>query len=656
LSAPTSPRRRRAGALLGGAIVAAVIYLSVSGGWLPGPVSLLLLVALLVAVPSAPELPRRLAVNGSVLIGWVPLAWWLQLPTSVNRSALLMALAWGVVVAIVWWAPERRGALARLRPELKPVDVVIPVGALLALAAMSRWAFAGTPRRALAVLLPGADNYGHFDMFAAIRTHGAMLSALGPSPDGSRWAYYNYPQGFHGLAATLSELLDPLLGTGPAMLPSYTRAVALVLCLGVAIVTAATISTAALRARPALVVPAVVVTWTGFLWEPGQKVITDGFANFWFCAAAAGTALLLGAAAPRFLSTPEVVALGGLLVACAYSWTPILVFAAPAVVALLVGVTAARPDAVDRRRVVWAGVVLVATTGAISAVVVILTHTVSASYVVRTATGGLHGTSPLPTFVLLIVGLYSCLSYPGWLSRSGRPGLPEPARVRALALAPALGFVVLSAFLVAQLQLVGTTEYYFLKYVIGFELVMAAFAPGMCALLVATRRSEVRTPRSLTLSVLGCVLASQFFGLFPHGTMPLFSTSGDGTAGLGGLSVTGVADGVLDAAEGTRAAETMRTEYFPLGKARALNPFYGDAWFHAVHHSLSEKVFERYGPWRRGCVGLNRAAALIAPVLQKEPGVRVVVNPRYVEPLRARMPSKDLARRLVGWDLRQGIR
>ena len=34
------------------------------------------------------------------------------------------------------------------------------------------------------------------------------------------------------------------------------------------------------------------MTWTGLLWEPGQKVLANGFAPFWLAAVAAGCALL----------------------------------------------------------------------------------------------------------------------------------------------------------------------------------------------------------------------------------------------------------------------------------------------------------------------------------------------------------------------------
>ena len=56
------------------------------------------------------------------------------------------------------------------------------------------------------MLLPGVDNVAHFQIFSTMRAHGAALKALGPAQDGTGWGFDFYPAGFHGLAATISEL------------------------------------------------------------------------------------------------------------------------------------------------------------------------------------------------------------------------------------------------------------------------------------------------------------------------------------------------------------------------------------------------------------------------------------------------------------------
>ncbi len=666
LARPAPGRRREAPATQGGpgrfarpgrgacagVAVAVLVYLTTTATPVGGPFSMVLLAALLVLVPVAATLARRVAVNAAILAGWLPLLWWVRWPVAVNHAALVLALATGVLAGVVLSAGSPRAALRRLVPLTAPVDLLLPIGGVLAAATMTNWLFAGSPRGALLALLPGADNYPHFNMFAAIRTYGATLDVLGTAGDGSRWGFYGYPQGFHALAASISELMHPGLGSGPSMLVAYTEAVGVIVVLAVVMTTAAIVSLPGLRGRPGVAVPVLVVTWAAYLWEPGQKALVDGFANFWLGAAAAGVALLLALSVPRFLHAPDLLAVGGLLVVCAHTWTPLLLFAAPAALVVLVRDAEARRHRPARRTVAVAAAVALATALAVLAAVVLLLRTVPIGYVVTTQTGGLHATSPLPTFTLLLVALYSCLRY-GRLPVVGDGavrGFVEPGRMRALALAPLSGLLVLGAFLVAQLQLIGTTAYYFLKYFIGFELVMAVLAPAACGLLVVALVPPVGRRAGVAVSLAAALLATQSFGWFPTETLPIFSRTGEGTAGLGGqLSPAGVADGILAASRGTRASETLTIEYFPLGGARALNPFYADAWFHAVQHSLSERVFERYGSWRVESVGLDSAARLIRPVLQREPDVRVVVDPRYVAPLRERLGAPGLAGRVVGW-------
>jgi hypothetical protein len=430
-------------------------------------------------------------------------------------------------------------------------------------------------------------------MFAMIRTQGADLDALGRAGDGSPWAFIEYPQGFHALAAAISQLMHPGAETGPDLLMAYTQAVGVVVVLGVVLVTAAIVSVPGLRDRAAVAVPAVIVTWAAFLWEPGQHALTDGFANFWLGAAAAGAAVVLAMTLPRLLSTPDLLAVGGLFVACA--------------------LVRGRGDrcVVSRARIVAALSVAACTLVGLLRAASILFGKVSVGYLVTTATGGLHGTSPWPAFVMLALSLYCCLRYRSAADEATAP--VDTRRVRLAALTPAGGFVVLAVVLVAQLHLVGTTEYYFLKYFIGYVLVLAVFTPAVCGLFLATRLPKAGSRRATVVCAAAALLATQSFGWFPHGTMPLFSTTGEGTAGFGGaLRAAQVADGI-------------------------------------IQHTLSQKVFARYEPWRTGCTNLHCAATLVTAVLRQERDVRVVVDPAYVDPLRRRMSSPGLARRVAGW-------
>src|SRR3954451_2971391 len=221
--APAPNRIRRW--LAAGATFAAV-YLGVSTGILTGPSAGLLLLVILVAVPSSPYLSRRLALNGSLLLGWTPVLWWVDWPVTVNHGGVV--LAFGTTALVVHGVRSNVGPTVarRLVPTCRPADILIPLSGLAALLVVSRLAFAHSAPRVLTILLGGFDNAAHFGMFLMLRTQRATLDALGSAPDGSRWTYASYPQGFHAVVATVADLLAPRVGSGSHELMTYGHSVA----------------------------------------------------------------------------------------------------------------------------------------------------------------------------------------------------------------------------------------------------------------------------------------------------------------------------------------------------------------------------------------------------------------------------------------------
>ncbi len=164
-------------------------------GVLPGLLALALMVSLLAAVPTAEGLARRFALNGALLLGWVPALWWVHWPVPVDHAAVAAAVT---VAGLTWHVASTdrpRVALRGLVPELHRTDLLLPVSALLALASMWRWAFPGSARQALQIMLPGVDNAAHFTMYASILQHGATSASLGNAPDGSALGLQRLPAG-----------------------------------------------------------------------------------------------------------------------------------------------------------------------------------------------------------------------------------------------------------------------------------------------------------------------------------------------------------------------------------------------------------------------------------------------------------------------------
>lgn len=640
-------------AVLVGVVAGAVVYAALASGLAPGWFALLLLAGLLVAVPSAEELSLRLALNGAWLLGWSPVLWWVDVGHVVDRGALVLATGVGALVAITARVGDRRDRVRAMRPVVRPIDALPLLGGLSALIMSLSWAFPASPKDALRALLPGVDNVAHFHMFVTIRAYGATTTALPPGPDGTKWSFDAYPQGFHALAATLSEMVQPHLPVGPASLEAYTRACSLVLVLGTVVLTAAAASLPGLRRRPLVALPLVTITWAAFLWEPGQKLLADGFGNFWVACAAVGIALLLSLGSRSAFGRAEVIAVSGLMVLVAHSWAPLLALAAPALLVLLMPLRVSLRDPRLRKRVLFAAAVfLVGLLGVLKAVVVLFAD-VPVQFVVS-AEGGIDGTSPLPVLILLLVGVIASAAAPRLLAGSSDPGAVLAARrARVLLLVPVIGLSMVIALMLLQARAPSAGSYYLVKFFMGYELVLAALVPAVVGLLVASRLPVPRRPRAAGVAaVVATGLASQAFGLFPHGVPPLQDTERGGTAVVRApYSGEQMASGLLAAVGSTGSRESFRRDYIALGADAAAQLFYTDAWYHAIQASMSQRAGQRFEDLRVKAIDVDRAAPRVRRLLEGQPGLRVIVAPQFVEPLRRALGSRQLAQRVVTWDI-----
>ncbi len=651
----TSGSRQTRGAV-GGLAATVGTYLVLVSGVLPALAAPALLVAVLLLAPSSADLGRRLALNGAMLIGWAPLLWWVSWPVPFAHGPVVVAAGTGALVwSVSGAASPRAAALGSLRPRCRPADGLVLVGGVGALLAMSRWAFPGSPRAALVALLPGFDNAAHYSMFAMLRTYGATTAALGPAPDGTPWSWREYPQGFHALVTLVSELMHPVLGRPADGLVAYTQGVAVLVVLGVVVVTACVVSLPVVRHRPLLACPAVVASWAAFLWSPGQDLLADGFGNFWLAAAAGGSALLLVLGARPRSELAEAAAVGGLLIAVADAWAPLLAVAAPAGLVLLLAAVRASRD--GRTRPVLVLTVLLVAVAAVARVLWGLVVDVDVRDVV-VATGGIHGKSPLPAFLLVLAGLVLGPFAPRWVGASRAAADPVGAAARRaplLSLSVLSGAVVAGVLLVLQLRTVGTSSYYFLKFFLGFELVLTAFIPALGALLLCSR---VRLPRrgphravAWSTALVATVLASQLFGRLPGTPVPLMDPERSGTAAMGApLEPAEVARGILAASAATRQSRAFEREYVALGAGRAARAVYPDLWFHALSVSDSLGTSARQDALRREVVSVADAAPMVRALLREHPRLTVVVAPGEAESLRRRLGTPALAARVVTWD------
>lgn len=639
-------------ALLVGVVAGAVVYAALASGLAPGWFALLLLAGLLAAIPSAEELSFRVALNGAWLLGWSPVLWWVDSGHLVDRGALILSTGVIALVVMIAQPGDRRERLRAMRPVVRAADALPLVGGLTALTMSWSWAFPASPKDALRALLPGVDNVAHFHMFATIRAYGAVTPALPPGPDGTKWSFDGYPQGFHALAATLSEMVQPQLPVGPASLEAYTRACSLVLVLGTVVLAAAAVSLPGLRRRPLVALPLVTITWVAFLWEPGQKLLADGFGNFWVACAAVGIALLLSLGSRSAFGRAEVIAVSGLMVLVAHSWAPLLALAAPALLVLLMPLRVSLRDPRLRKRVLFAAAVfLLGLLGVFKAVVVLFAD-VPVQFVVS-AEGGIDGTSPLPVLVLLLVGVFACAAAPRLLAGSRDPGVVVAARrARVLLLVPVIGLSMVIVLMLLQARAPGAGSYYLVKFFMGYELVVAALVPAVVGLLLASRLPVSKPPWAAGVAaVVATGLASQAFGLFPHGVPRLQDTERGGTAVVRApYSGERMASGLLAAVGSTGSRESFQHDYIALGPDAAAQLYYTDAWYHAIQASMSERAGLRFEDLRVKALDVDRAAPPVRRLLEGQAGLRVIVAPQFVEPLRRALGSRQLAERVVTWN------
>lgn len=649
---PVSDRRRahgRVAAVLASGSVGVVVYVAQSARLLPAPFTVAALVALVVLLPTAPSLSRRLTINGALLLGWTPVLWWVRWPAGFDQAAFVIA---GLSAALVLsQAPHgRRGFRRRVRPEMHRVDLLIAAAAVAGLVLVRNLALASTPQRALTLLLPGYDNGAHFNMFLVARRHGATIPALDAAPDGAAWFFREYPQGYHSLLAMHAQLMHPQVGSGTSEVVAYAHATAALFVVSVVVLIAAVCSVPALRDRPLVAVPVVAAVCTAYLWEPGAKLMADGFGNFWFGAVTASCALVIALQARRPCTVGESAAICGLLMVCAHAWTPLALLAAPAAIVVLRGGRTRVGPRQGALRLIGIGLLCIAGAGALKAVLPIL-RGVELGAVVA-AEGAVHGTSPTPLFVLVVVSVYLTLSLSSWLNRGPSvPGALPAGGERAFVWTPVIGVAITAALLVSQLRTLGTTSYYLVKFVMGFELVLVPLTAVLCGLLAASvipvRRGGLR---AATVSLLVAAGATQFFGHLSWRDVSMVSPPSSGSDRTGApLSRSALARGILAAAAATPDARGFTRDYVALGEARGFDAYLPDLWFHALDGGLTTKSMPRMQHLVTLVSGVPDAAPVVRKLLDSQPGTEVLVAPEYLASLRQELSSPELAARVVTW-------
>lgn len=515
----------------GVAVAGGIAVLRVAGA-LTGPFSLVLLFACVVALPTARTFSGRIALSLSVLLGLVPLLWWI--PSGFGpfgRGTLVLASAAGMLV----FSALRNGvpvAARRLVPSFRWLDTVPVLAAVLSSWVHWKLLTVHAYDKALSLLTMNWDNASHFDIFHMQRLYGRVVPLLGPSPDGSDWSFTDYPQGFHGVVAIIAELtFGKPVGSPAEELVNFANGSALVSVLVVVMVLAALASLPTFRRRSFVAFPALALVAAGWIFGPGSSASLYGFPNFFLAVGLASVALVLATTTDRPLSPAALLPFVACVVGVAHNWALLEVLVLGTVVMVL--------QPWDRLR--WRETL----PGYVSAALIVLVGVTGVALAVSQLAGvsteavlyGVGGV-PIPDLgqlaaIVLGTSALAALTF----AKATRNAGGALQRLRWSFAGLAGGLMLASVMAAAQLAKGGTLTYY------SYKLAIALFLAGLVtlALVLAAcletfrggsrqneskdraevhgsiyRRGGGRKPGAVAASALAAVAATQAFGFtFP---------------------------------------------------------------------------------------------------------------------------------------------
>ncbi|MCU1562027.1 MAG: hypothetical protein JWN05_406 [Arthrobacter sp.] len=521
--APGSDRHRhgasRARRVARAAIVAAAILLAVVAGRVLGSAGGFAVLALsgilLLAVPTARSFSRRVLIALTIVFGVAPVLWWIPFPLpTLGRATFLLAVTAAGLGAWVAYGRDPRSRLRRLIPQMRLIDSLPLIVALMSAGTLINFLKARTASDAMTLLAMSWDNASHFDMYYMLRTHGQIIGALGNSPDGSAWHFYNYPQGFHSTVALLAELVrGPLTADLGGELVSYTILSAVAAIMAVTLVAAALCSLPLFRRSFSVAAPVVVFVSAGWIYGPGAAATMHGFQNFYVAVALVAAFLVLMVLQVRLFQPLTLVAAVAAAVGVAHNWVLLGT--------LLIGACAILVIPWNRRR--WAGSrrnYLLAAGTAIFAILALLPalrqlSSISADDVLY-AVGGV----PAPDYgraAAIVIGALGVSLLAGARSRNRdfTSTVRQTDRMAAGAWTVVAGLIVVVFMAVAQISKSGALSYYSIKYVLALELIaLVVLAMGVVSLLGAAPAGRLRTSwRGILATLLLMAAVTQGFGL-----------------------------------------------------------------------------------------------------------------------------------------------
>lgn len=614
----------------GAAVFAAAILLR-TGGLLTGPAMPVVLVVLLLLAPVGRSLSRRILLMFPLLLGGVPMLWWIPWPNVLpDRGTLILAAAMAGLAAWAAWAWTTRRPFSAVIPEFRPLDAIPLLAGAAAAGIQWNLLSVRSMDQALSLLIQRWDNASHFNIFFMLRSEGQVIPLLPASPDGSAYSFNDYPQGLHALMAALADLIDGGKGpvTASAEVINYANLTALVVILAVMLVTAGLCALPFFRRHQAAGAPVAAAVAAGWVYGPGALAYMHGFVNFFLAVALAAALVTIAISMDRVPMTFPLAAAAAASVGIANNWLPLMAFV-PGCLAV-----ACMPGMRARwRSTRWGwfrvAVLLAAAAAGVGGAVYQVTG-VEVNDVLTAESG-----FPALDAGLLWLLLFSCTAlYVAAFRRSGTPK-KEPAwyqRTQWTVLPFATGVVVAAAMATLQISDLGELSYYALKLLLAMEL-MSLVLLGLLVILVVDRfvpgmaRRRRNSKRAAVVSVAAVLAATQLFG----------STVDFGEYGLDPTAPAAlereeqdevVEDGPHPAAEAlirvTEDRDGQPAMY--LTTAGRISPVLAQQWYGALTRTYTEKYWGLSWHMFPLSKGTSQLWPVFNEILDEEPDVEIVVD------------------------------
>lgn len=612
--------------------VAGLVVALRSAGLLQGVPALMLTGLLFLLVPTAKVLSQRILFNGLIVAGLIPLSWWIpERFVGTDHGTLLLAALAGL---LSWWILSARSIpprLHRLLPQVRGIDALPFLAAVVSALSLYTMLTIRIAADALSIMLSRWDYNSHFSIYYMIRSNGGVIPTVPTAADGAAWGFGEYPQGFHTLLATVSQILRPKILSLDSELVSYINLQAACSVFTVLIVVAGMCALPAVRCRPAIMATGIAVASAAWIYGPGSIPVYEGFANFYLACGMATATLLALLTFQRRIPVVGVAAVGAGLVGIANNWLLLLSLVAVVLLAKVWAI-ARRPNGYDRRW--W---ILVAATAGITLIGVALpllqiAPLIRSSQAILEATGGIA----FPDFGLALVTLALALVL-GICNRTAvaRTEWQQLKQQRSDISVAAVGLLVPIALCVwlavTQSLQNGEISYYFYKYLIAVLLLAWPLAVAAAATLlpIQQRRGAPRRQPGRTAALgLLAVTATQVFGF----TVPGLEEVGLPPTARPMVELASQASHIKSTPayvhrliQSARVPQAASTIYVPA--AGTLDPVLAARWHWGMRAMASSTTTDLSFQVLDIAKDYSQAPQMIARILAENPSMTAVVDP-----------------------------